>query len=74
MAKVSELRRLSDVVPSTMFISGKFGIVHREGWCAASKDYRKVPVTKNQCLVYKLPPCTSCWADRTQYTIYVYKD
>lgn len=59
---------MSPSQPFSAFITHRSGIVHRDG-CTEVRLYQpQVSVTPNQCLVYKLPPCTNCWASTDQYS------
>lgn len=48
--------------PFTAFIVNRHGIVHRQMCAAVPVLGKQVPVTRNQCLVYKLPHCPVCWS------------
>lgn len=53
----------------TMYITNKLGVVHRlENACMSLLTApRRVPVSRNQCLVYKLASCRECWPVDDEY-------
>ena len=60
-----------------MYITNGRGVVHRvtpeADSCPVMRVYTgiKLPVSSNQCLVYKLPHCGECWPSTSFYRQHV---
>lgn len=54
-----------------MFIINRVGVVHRvhDGMTCpvATRNQMRRIVSREQCFVYKLPPCERCWPKQWQY-------
>lgn len=56
-----------------MFIVNRSGVVHRlENACMTLlTSPRRVPVSRNQAMVFKLPACDHCWPGEDVYRGFV---